>query len=161
MLKAVAINPICLSAAVRKFSNEDFLELAVVAFSHHIFSRKHLFGYGFGNGNNNDLESELDFDLLCLVAADARERVVAFEGYTKGFLFGMVDEHCALSLLNQDPETSTSLKDLIAGFTGVPLGRDLGKLRAAAFNLPFMCTPDPEDLSVYFSDDPSEPSYRD
>jgi len=147
MLKAVARNPICLAAAVGSLA-QDF-DVAVMAFSQQLYSWNSLFG------DHNDIEDydySTERDFFYSIAAKAREKVVAYEGFTRGFLYGLIASpglSCALPLLIRDSETTKSLKELIAAFAGVPSGKEVGRYRAASLNLLFMCMPDPENLSLY------------
>jgi len=88
--------------------------------------------------------------LLYSVAAKAREKVVAFEGFAQ-FCCGMVVDPgptCALPMLVGDDETTQKLKKEIEEFVGVPSGENVGRLRAVSLNLLFTCLPDPENLSI-------------
>ena len=96
-------------------------------------------------------------DFLYFVAAKAREKVIAFRGFTRAFLFGLIENsgpECLLPMLSQDQSTTGHIKQLIAEFLGVPEPRDIDRLSAASLNLLFMCIPDPNNLSRYCSDFP-------
>jgi len=148
MKKAVALNPVCRFAGVGELSHA--FDIAVIAFSHHIYSPSVLFG-NIGNNDDDDYASELDF--LHFVAAEARERVVAFEWFARGFLFGLIDmpgSDCLLPILVQGKATVTALTDTIGEFAGVPLRKDVARLRAASLNLLFMGSPDDLDKLSFF-----------
>ena len=74
------------------------------------------------------------------VAAKAREKVIAFEGFTQGFLHGFRPNPAPgshLGMLLLDNETTLGLQKIIAEFAGVPDESDVGRLRLASLNLLF------------------------
>lgn len=151
MSQAVARNPVCFFAGAGNLARDE--DIALVAFSHQIYTRDRLFGdyeeiddRGYAV-HRHDYGPELEF--LRSVAAKAREKVLAFDGFTQGFLLGTIDDQCALSMLNQNP-----LKELIKELVGVPGGEEVGRLRAVSLNLLFTCLPDPNNLSLYCMDVP-------
>lgn len=140
MMQAVERNPICLAASVNGLA-EDF-DVAALAFSHREHSPEKLFGCHNAE-ENYDYKTELEF--LHSIAAEARERVITFEGFTKAFLFGMIDRpgsSCKLPMLIRDNATTKGLKELIADFAGVPELEQVDRLRATSLHLLFACLDD-------------------
>jgi len=156
MTKAVARNPICLAAAAVGSLSQD-LDLATLAIGQQIYSWSSLFGDPPDGGDSFPTDNQREF--LYSVAAKAREKVVAFEGFMH-FCFGLVDDpgpNCALPMLIGDKQDERQLQraDFVA-FVGVPSGDEVGRLRAASLNLLFMCVPDPENLSMYCMPTPGQ-----
>lgn len=73
----------------------------------------------------------------------AREKVAAFDSFTKGFMPGMIIENWAADfrprVLVSDEETTLALKKIIGAFVGMPMtGKEAGILRKAAENLTWL-----------------------
>jgi len=128
MLKAVEINGGLLQC-VGDDLKEDF-DLALVAFA----GTEDLVDT-FDKTEAGDWNS---FPFLAKFAKKVRNRLETHKAFAEHFLFGVAansSSSCQLSLLNRDPETSTALKQLIAEFLDVPIGKELRLLRQASVNL--------------------------
>jgi hypothetical protein len=137
MMKAVAINPRCRTAATRKLV-EDF-DLDVISFSQKLASIAHWFPED-EDQNNSDFEKGRSF------AAKAREKLLLFEWYTDVFapIFGRrsagtnAPPGCHLQELFQHDETAQSLKKEVLEHCGVPGEEQVKNLRKASLYLLFV-----------------------
>ena len=73
-----------------------------------------------------------------IVFQSAKDKIEAYDGFTKGFLPGFLPRagtNSALSMLETGEETSIALRKMIASYLGVPPGSDVPMLRRAVSNL--------------------------
>jgi len=100
----------------------------------------------FGNAHAPHLEDNLrhsdrwdeERPFLRCILNEAEQYLEAHDGFTKAFVHGMTafaGESCRLSMLANDKHTSLALKQKIAAYAGVPVGKDLCIVRQAVRRL--------------------------
>ena len=103
----------------------------------------------FGSENEGRKVAEKWLDLWCDwqvvqlnsligVLSDATKKINEHEGFVAGLLCGMSDHagvDCHLRILAKGKDFSLALKQMVASFLGIPIGKELGTLRRAVENL--------------------------
>jgi len=85
-----------------------------------------------GNDNNRRRDFAKAFRHRLRVKLDTHD------AFCKIFVFGMTDSGSLISGLSQGVETSTGYKKLIAEFVGLPIGKELSRVRRADDNFDAM-----------------------
>ena len=131
MLKAVELNPEVLVCA-RGGLQHDF-DVVMAAFGSEENPARRL--------ANNWLSSDqwdAERPFLQCILNEAEQYLEAQDGFTKAFVHGMTafaGASCRLSMLANDKHTSLALKQKIAAYAGVPVGKDLRIIRQAVRRL--------------------------
>ena len=141
MMRAVDINPWLFLSAGPKLSRD--VDLAYVAFGKVRSGSIRRAWLDLYDDAENDFKEVLAF--LTTVYRTAKDKVEAFDGFTKGLLPGLLPRNgtnCALSMLAIGEEGSGSVfGKKIASILGVPPGPEIPKLRTVVKNLDNL--PDP------------------